>query len=936
MLKRNSNNTTYSNFSFLKKQWSELSILGQQAEQYAYSDPQSSIIKLRCFVEFLVDSIYRELNLPLPETNKLIDQINNTSFTDLVERPIRDKLHAIRMTGNKAAHQKGVSIDEALWLIKETYLVASWFYLIKTHADKTDLPHYIKPSPIHPGFKALTDDNVRLKEKLNTQTADLRKALTDLENIHLSKKKEIESSIQINAICNEGKLSTFKDSAINATAKIDLEEAETQRRIHIDDVFSEYTLTDGQSDLVKQLNQFLHQKEPNIFLLKGYAGTGKTFITKGLTEYFRAIRRNYILAAPTGKAAKVISSKTKSVAHTIHKTIYSFEDIKEYSDEDTQGTETYKFYSQLAINEYSTDTVYIIDESSMISDKYQEAEFFRFGSGFLLKDLIKFVNLDHNDHNKKIIFIGDNAQLPPVGMNSSPALDEKYLFNKYSLESQSHELIEVVRQKAESGVMHNSIIMREALKTKTFNQLNFDLNYPDVEHIDYSELMNSYLHSCNHKINGESIIIAHSNADVAEYNRCVRECFFPNSPELTRGDKLMAVTNNNSHGFFISNGDFGLVSQVLGEAEIRNITLKRKTEANKIEEIPVNLKFRNIEIGFKNLEGTAIFFTAKIIENLLYAEQPSLSSDESKALYIDFCTRHPNLKRKSTAFKDELRSDPYFNALRVKFGYAITCHKAQGSEWNHVFVKCKTHQNQLSEGYFRWLYTAITRTTKKLYLLDEPHLKLGTSIKAVDSQEFIMPINNTQQTENTFGISANLTFLLSILEAVRKLIQNSDIIILDIQHQQYQEVYAFQQGNEFASVTIIYNKKHKISTITTAGHTTALALILLDLLLPLKGRVIMTTITAIEDKNIEFDEPFLQQFHQMLSDACKVEHIDIVDLQAGHYHQRYSFSQAGESAIFDIHYNGKKQFTKYASVANSCTSQVLKNQISRIITDGLS
>ena len=154
--------------------------------------------------------------------------------------------------------------------------------------------------------------------------------------------------------------------------------------------------------------------------MKGYAGTGKTFIIKGLTEYFREIRRNYILSAPRGKASKVIEEKTKSKAFTIHKTIYSNTDLKEYKS--SEDDRTYKFYFELARNKNSIDTIYIVDEASMVSNIYNEMEFFRFGSSFLLQDLMKYINLDQNDHNKKMIFIGDNAQLPPVGMNFLPAL----------------------------------------------------------------------------------------------------------------------------------------------------------------------------------------------------------------------------------------------------------------------------------------------------------------------------------------------------------------------------------------------------------------------------------------------------------------------------------------------------------------------------------
>ena len=582
----------------------------------------------------------------------------------------------------------------------------------------------------------------------------------------------------------------------------------TRELIKLHDAFSEYSLTDGQHLLVDRLDSFLSSKNENVFLLKGYAGTGKTFITKGLTEYFREVGRNYVLAAPTGKAAKVIAKKTQSPAYTIHKTIYSFKDIGEYKEENLDGSETFKFYAQLAVNDMSADTVFIIDESSMIADIYHEEEFFRFGSGFLLRDFFKFVNLDHNDHRKKVIFIGDDAQLPPVGMNFSPALDQDYLSREYNIKSTLFELTEVVRQKLDSGVMLNSINLRKSLKRGIFNQLEIIEDYPDIISVSHENLLSRYLESCNEKINAESIVLAYSNADVAAYNRRIRQHFFPETPEVAAGDKVMIVVNSNAYGFLIANGDFGLIREILTPTERRNITLRRKnSETNEVEEISVSLAFKDVIIGFRDLEGTPHFFKAKILEDLLYSEFPGLTSDESKALYLDFCIRHPRLKRDSLEFKETLRSDSYFNALRLKFGYAITCHKAQGSEWNHVFVKCKTHQSRLSADYFRWLYTAITRTAKKLYLLDPPKIKIGAGIKAVNSPN-ILGVGGKNQTSSvaslqdrnnevrsinsveneTFTIPTHAHFSLEVLKRVQRLLKGADINIQDVSQGQYLEI----------------------------------------------------------------------------------------------------------------------------------------------------
>ena len=730
------------------------------------------------------------------------------------------------------------------------------------------------------------------------------------------------------------------------------------RQIGIRDAFSEFDLSDGQSALVDRLGDFLDGDAQSVFLLKGYAGTGKTFITKGLTEYFRAIGRNYILAAPTGKASKVIASKTKSEAYTIHKTIYSFDDIAEYRDDEEDGTETFKFYAQLRVNNLSADTVYIIDEASMISDVYQEAEFFRFGTGFLLRDFLKFVNLDHNDHSKKVIFIGDNAQLPPVGMNFSPALDEDYLLREHHVRSTSLELTQVVRQKSESGVIANAIPLRQSLHDSVFNQLSIDFGYPDVKEVEHKDLMARYLESCGHKINGESIVIAHSNSDVADYNQRIREHFFPGHAQLMAGDKVMAVSNSDAYGLFISNGDFGLVRQVLGEPEQRTVTLKRRApETGRVEEIQVPLAFRDVEIGFKDLDGLSHFFRAKILEDLLYNKETNLSSDQNKALYLDFCIRNSDLPRKSVEFKHALKSDTYFNALRLKFGYAITCHKAQGSEWNNVFVKCKSHMSQLTSDYFRWFYTAITRTAGHLYLLDPPNLTpwsdsvlvsnpglgvvagtgvfqsgpTGASAPSADAAQSSAP--DLQGDQGAFGIPESATFLRALLAAVRKRIELKVIVIDSIQHHQYQEAYVFKRGVELARLDIGYSSKSKVTHVA-APLLTELSSELVNLLMPLKG-LPLDSGTSGSVGNMSFSEPFLNEFHQKVTGLCVDAGIVIRTVMEQQWSLRYTFIRGSEVAVYDVWYNGKGQIGKCAPLATACSPGTLVGDVGVLLTQGV-
>jgi len=730
------------NFSPLNKKWPALYEHASKAEQYIYTDPHAAIVKLRCYAELLVGKLYRKLSLHSVDADNFYARLSDERFKRAVPSEVLAKLHGVRVWGNRAAHGEIIPETEAFILLKDAYLLGRWFYK-SMEKDEASYPEFSLP--------AKESANHIPNGTIENLTSQLDQALAELAGLQ-SRAQDVDNSAQ--APPDEATLHEFTEAGLQAVLAIDMEPEATAKLFNLADAFAEYHLSPGQITLVEKLDAFLKDKTENVFLLQGYAGTGKTFITKGLTEYFRAIGRNYILAAPTGKASKVIATKANSPAYTIHKTIYSFKDIKEFREE-VDGSETYKFYAELAVNGQPADTVYIVDEASMISNVYQEAEFFRFGSGFLLNDFFKFVNLDHNDHRKKVIFIGDCAQLPPVSMNFSPALSESYLHKEYNVKTTSHLLKDVVRQKSDSGIIKNSIMLRNSIESSCYNKLVMDDSLPDVHIIKPDEIVDNYFNACDKKLNNNAILIAFSNADVADYNSDIRKRFLPEcGDEIAPGDKIMANNNNSLYGFFISNGDFGIVRKVTGRSEVHNVTIRRKNSETKlVEEIPVELRFRNVELGFRDEDGRSRYFDAKIIENLLYSKQADLSSDENKALYIDFCIRNSRFKSGTQAFKDSLKTDPYFNAMRIKFGYAITCHKAQGSEWKHVFVKCKGSNTGLNAGYFRWLYTAITRASEHLHLIDPPKFTLFGGIKSVglapfSSEPVIPPATHSALAQN--------------------------------------------------------------------------------------------------------------------------------------------------------------------------------------------
>ncbi len=578
---------------------------------------------------------------------------------------------------------------------------------------------------------------------------------------------------------------------------------------------------------------------------------------------------------------------------------------------------------------------------------YQEGEFFRSGSGHLLKDFLQFVGLDHNDHDKKVIFIGDTAQLPPVGMAFSPALDSTYLRKTYGVQSSGWQLTDVVRQKADSGVMRNVQPLRESIANGVFNRLTIDFSSPEVEKVTAEDILPAYLESCDHAVNGKSVIITRSNADAAEFNRAIRQRFFPEKNEVTAGDKLMVVSNTWINGHFISNGDFIWVKEAAPEIETRHVTLKRKhPDTQVIESINVALTFREVQAGIRDTDGKPFFFTTRILENLLYDNNPSLGSDEQKALYIDFCMRHEFLKRGDAMFRRTLLVDPYFNAVRVKFGYAITCHKAQGSEWEHVFVNCRIGQNPLLADSFRWFYTAMTRTTNRLYLLDPPHREPWTGTEVVNppkspqpektttrmSQEDVVDPTTDEQMP-TFGMTEQDGLGFSILKRVQAILATSGIEIEGITHNQYQEVYFFRRDDAVARLNIAYNGRGKVTGVM-AVQKDALSDELVRLLTPFVGYQV--PIIPEKERVFTFDQPFLNDYHARLLSLTQKRQISIADVTAREWCQRYTFSRDSEVAVVDISYNGRSLFKKCQPVANRSTPGQLLHDVIDVLTKDMS
>ena len=442
--------------------------------------------------------------------------------------------------------------------------------------------------------------------------------------------------------------------------------------------------TSDQVDLVERMERFLFQNAERAgFIIRGYAGTGKTTAIAAMIKTFPDFQLKSVLLAPTGRAAKVLSNFSKKPAFTIHKKIYQSERGKD-------GQTHFKLGANL-----HTNTIFIIDEASMISDGGAHEQ-------SLLDDLIEYV---FGGKNCRLVFIGDIAQLPPVGKLLSPALDPKYLMSNYYLKLKGVELSQVMRQALESGILHNATLIRNQTQEKK-PVLKFDLNdFNDVKRIDGLELEDE-LHTCYSKYGADdTIVITRSNKRANIFNQQIRVRIKDLDDEIATGDYLMVVKNNyfwldeKSPVSFVANGD---VAEVMRMGNIEELYGFRFLNAT------VRL------IDYPQLQPIDV----KLLLDSIHSEAPSLSKEDSQRLYetvLEDYAEVPNKRMKM----ELLKQNPYFNALQVKFGYAVTCHKSQGGQWKAVFVdQGYLTEEMLDTEYARWLYTAVTRATERLYLVN--------------------------------------------------------------------------------------------------------------------------------------------------------------------------------------------------------------------------
>ncbi|WP_300797462.1 AAA family ATPase [uncultured Alistipes sp.] len=449
-----------------------------------------------------------------------------------------------------------------------------------------------------------------------------------------------------------------------------------------------FETTPGQKKIIEKLSEYIADDDfSRIFVLNGYAGTGKTTLIAALVGALKELGIKPVLLAPTGRAAKVLAQYAHEKALTIHKRIYRQRTNADYE-------------SKFSLNPNpERDAVFIVDEASMLSDGASDGALF--GSGSLLQDLVQYVR---SGRACRLVLVGDSAQLPPVGSDFSPALDENAM--RAFGEVVYGTMDEVVRQEAQSGILFNATLVRCMLERGIHEIPRFEMGFPDIEAVEGGEFLEK-LQDCYARYGrDETIVITRSNKRANRYNEGIRRNVLCAEEEIESGDMLMIVKNN----YYYPERTEGCPMNFIANGDIARLKRLRRFEEF------YGFRFANAVLEFPDYDDTEL--ECKILLDTIASESPSLTREESTRLFYEVEKDYLDIRSKIKRFK-EIRENPHFNAVQVKFSYAVTCHKAQGGQWKAVFVdRCLFGEEPMTRDMLRWLYTALTRATERLYLVN--------------------------------------------------------------------------------------------------------------------------------------------------------------------------------------------------------------------------
>lgn len=701
--------------------------------------------------------------------------------------------------------------------------------------------------------------------------------------------------------------------------------------------FQHINLTNDQYQSLESIQDFL-VSENNIFILKGYAGTGKTTLIAGLVKYLEEKNTVFQVMAPTGRASKILRSKTGYGA-TIHRSIYKLENIhfsSENTDKDTlENDETYKLNYPIKKLEQA-NSVLIVDESSLISSQKSEHPIFSFGSDILLKDLISYAQAE--TLNTKIIFVGDPAQLAPVGDSKSWAF-EPSLFRSKGLSVVEAELKEVKRQ-SKNLIFENAFKIRDNIFETNATELILDYDNDSYIKLNPENIIDKYIEESSTPEFNSSIIIAYSNKQCFFYNKEIRNQYFPGREEISSGDIIQII--NNSYNLYpteVFNGDFAKVVEVSPSIEKLSAPIYIEENGKKRKET-LTLLFRKLVILLDNFDTP---FECMIIDSLLNSPNRDLTYIEMKALYINFLMRWdaeqknreniglPKQKRYGDIFKERLLKDPYLNALRCKYGYAITCHKAQGGEWQKTFVDY-TGRVSLKQEPLRWSYTATTRAISTCFAINPPHFSSFSKFKIneighlanIPNEAFVF---DNIPTSPFHQEGQHLCKSLKYWEVLEQL-EDTEFEIKSVLSKDYLERYTVEYNELLVQIEGYHNK----AGIFTNGFKVINDVLDEDLKLKLEN---IFNQTPKINYRLQYapSKKVLAEIYAIIQDVCSQLDIPITNVVENiqQNYVRYYFQTNSLSANIQFYYNNKEQITAAFPKSYKCDSdEKLENLIQKL------
>ena len=688
-------------------------------------------------------------------------------------------------------------------------------------------------------------------------------------------------------------------------------------------------LTPHQNTALRAIQTFVEGPE-HCFLLQGGAGTGKTTLLAALACWLKAEYRPHVFLAPTGRAARILGDKTGVDATTIHGAIYAFERLNVFEEAQTKNDPGLRFRFGLKKDDPGA-TVFVVDESSMVGDVDNKQDVLRFGSGRLLADLVEYTRIGRpgrslSDPGAKLLFVGDPAQLPPVGQTLSPALSGDYLKQEFGLSCTGFELTEVHRQVAGSVILERASAIRESIAAQRFNTFSLKPSGEALlaEQIPESvaRVVEAYRHG-----GGSSVLITYTNAKALELNRSVRGRLWGDELAAVRaGDQLLV--NHNSHRCGLYNGDLVRVLDVAARPERRTVYMKG------VE--PVDLSFLQATVAYRSAKGEVRKIDCLLLENLLQSKERGLSPEEQRALLVDFRQRHPTLKPGTAESAAALRVDPWFNALQVKYGYALTCHKAQGGEWDTAVVSFESGRGAHNEDFFRWAYTAITRAKRTLVTIAAPSFDVYTGMdwgsipvpaNPVDGMDNGGAGNQTDPDWDRYSFSPDQARIFAHHCKLRDALRAQGIAIDALDHLQYCERYRLQRGGEVASVQYWYKGNGHVSRVgPAAGNRSGDAALVQAALAAMHGALL-----GRDSAGEETEDPFVRAFAQMVEQTTADAGIRILSKEVHPYRLRIGFTDGARRGQIDFCYDGTPKWTKVQEVGGPGKSQGLFDRIRSLL-----